>query len=1069
MTAGEGSLLHGAVLVEEALRSVTQLSVIVVDRDMVIQAVHGAATTRHGYFAERMIGRRAPDVVSAAAWLDLGPLYTRALTGETVTTRLAVADGSATYETTFRPVHREGRLIGATATSREVSDEAELERLRRRADGLDPRVFEDAPVGMLIVRGGVVQRANSAMGEILGFDHEHLEGRAVVDLVHPDERVASAEAVRLTSAGQTPPPTDRRLMRPDGGECLVEIRYSVLPEDGGPPTVLLHLVDRTAERRAEEDHQAALALFESTFTRAPIGLCLVAPDGRLLRVNDALCRLLGRDAEDLLARDFQQLTHPEDLAADLELLADTLAGRRDAYELEKRYLRPGGTTVRARLAVSLVRRADGAPAFFVSQLVDLTQLKELQEQLAETQARTQAILDHTPLSVFMRDLDGRWLTVNRRLAAILGHTAEQLEGQDMTLTHDDAQRQQFAADDLAILSDGQPREFDVTFADASRGGERRHYWLQKFAVMDQEGQTIGLGGVSLDVTDREREQRELLAARERFAVAFEHAPVGKVISHLTPGGTGSQVVRCNPAFAQMLGYRPEDLVGQAGVMLTHPDDRDKRDRLILDARAGLRARGEIRLRHRDGHFVWALIAPAMITDADGCEEMIIQAVDITERRRFEEQLRHLADHDALTGLLGRRRFSEELAREAARVRRHGGRASLLLLDLDGFKYVNDAFGHSVGDDLLVRIAAALRHTLRESDVLGRIGGDEFAIVLPETDQEGARTVGAKLGDVVRKHGRVVRDGKHAEVTASIGATALTGTGAYDAEALLVEADVAMYEAKDSGKDRTVSYQRGSRRREHVVRYADWIGRMRTAIRENQFVLHAQPIVPLSPTARRGEHYELLLRLRDGAKLIPPGAFLYHAERDGMIVDIDRWVLSEAIVLLHDARAQGRELALSINLSGRSVQDPAVTDELTRILADARLPRGALTIEITETAAITNVTAVADLARRLRTLGCRLALDDFGAGFASFYYLKHLVFDTLKIDGEFIERLPASPTDQLIVRAVLDVARGLGATVVAERVNDHATVTLLHGLGVDYGQGYHLGRPAPLPAGPRAER
>jgi diguanylate cyclase (GGDEF)-like protein/PAS domain S-box-containing protein len=945
MSPGDDFLLDVEPLIGEALHNVEKLSIVVFDQDMRVRAVYGGALTRHGYTPERLVGRRAPDVVPASAWAEIGPLYTRALTGETVTVRLPASDGQAVYDATFQPVRRDGRLVGGMVTSRDVRDEAELEQLR-----------------------AVAERASTGARSVL----------------------------------------------------------------------------------------------EATFATSPVGLCLLAHDGRVLHANEALRRMAGRP--ELVGGDIRRHARPGELTEDLARFADPPPAGPGEPGAERRYVRPDGSSFWARMTASPVLDPESAGGFSAIQVHDVTEAHELRVQLGETQARTQAILDHTPMAVFLRDVDGRWLSVNRRLAAILGRSAEELDGQTMALTHRPEDQQRFAEDDLAVLADGRTREFDVTFPDASRGGEERHYWLQKFPVFDADGATIGLGGISLDVTDRERAQRELLAARERFAVAFEHAPVGKVISRLEAAGTRSQVIRCNAAFADMLGYRAEELVGLAGPDLTHPDDQHERDRLIAGARKGLRTRGEIRLRHRDGHFVWALIAPAIVTDADGRSEMIIQAIDITERRRLEEQLRYLADHDALTGLIGRRRFSDDLSREVARVKRHGGQASLLLLDLDGFKFVNDAFGHSVGDDLLVRIAHALARVVREGDTLARIGGDEFAILLPETDLDGARIVGTKLLQAVREHGRVLQQGKYTDVTVSIGATSLERGTSPDAEHLLVEADVAMYEAKDAGRDRIVGYQRAARRREHRVRHADWVSRIRDAIRDKHLVLHAQPIVSLNPAADDGEHYELLLRLQDGDKLIPPGAFLYHAERDGLIVDIDRWVLSEAIGILQAADRDGRDLSLSINFSGRTVQDQGLPDELEAMLAGAGLRPGALTVEITETTAITNLVAAGALARRLRGLGCRLALDDFGAGFASFFYLKHLVFDTLKIDGEYIERLPRSATDQLIVRAIVDVAHGLGATVVAERITDEATVTLLRGLGIHHGQGYHLGRPGPLPAG-----
>jgi diguanylate cyclase (GGDEF)-like protein/PAS domain S-box-containing protein len=523
----------------------------------------------------------------------------------------------------------------------------------------------------------------------------------------------------------------------------------------------------------------------------------------LLSVNPAFAQLHGGQAAHFQGTPLAAQVAPE-MLPHLPGAEQLAREGRAAYSAE--HLRADGTRFVVDAELVVIRDQQGVATSVVGSFRDTTALRV---EVDHAQARTQAVLDHSPMAIFLRDLDGRWLSVNQRLASILGHSAQDLEGRGMALTHDADDETRFAADDLQILTDGVAREFDVTFADASRGGEHRHFWLQKFAVLDRQGQPIGLGGISLDVTDREGAQRDLLVERERFAAAFEHAPVGKVISRLQVDGTSSQVIRCNPAFAQMLGLQPQDVTGRAGVMLTHPDDLAARDWVIREARDGRRARVELRLRHEDGHYVWVLVAPVVIQDADGRPEMIIQTVDITERKALEDRLRQLADEDSLTGLLARRGFGEQLQRELARVRRHGGCAGLLLLDLDGFKEVNDTLGHSAGDDLLILIAAAMRRVLRISDVIGRIGGDEFAILLPQTNPQRAAVVGAKLLAAVRAHGHVQQGNHRALVTASIGVTALDATTTRGPDELLAEADAAMYQAKAAGRDRVASHVRPS--------------------------------------------------------------------------------------------------------------------------------------------------------------------------------------------------------------------------------------------------------------------
>jgi EAL domain-containing protein (putative c-di-GMP-specific phosphodiesterase class I) len=274
----------------------------------------------------------------------------------------------------------------------------------------------------------------------------------------------------------------------------------------------------------------------------------------------------------------------------------------------------------------------------------------------------------------------------------------------------------------------------------------------------------------------------------------------------------------------------------------------------------------------------------------------------------------------------------------------------------------------------------------------------------------------------------------------------------------------MYAAKEEGRDRFAFHDPATEDgREQLG--AAWLDRLRDALEvEDGFVLYAQPIVPLGagPTAGDVECFELLVRMRaEDGSLVPPGTFLALAERYDLVQRLDRWVLTRAVQLVRAREDAGRPVNLTVNFSGRTVNDATVARDLELLLRDGPIRDGALTVEVTETEAIVNIDRARILARDLRALGCRFALDDFGAGFASFYYLKHLAFDLLKIDGEFIRQLPITPTDRLVVRAVVDIAKAMGTQTCAEFVGDDETVELLQDLGVDYGQGFHLGRPRPV--------
>ena len=467
---------------------------------------------------------------------------------------------------------------------------------------------------------------------------------------------------------------------------------------------------------------------------------------------------------------------------------------------------------------------------------------------------------------------------------------------------------------------------------------------------------------------------------------------------------------------------------------------------------------EKRYLRPDGTIVWVARSVTLVRDADGEPlHFLDQTQDITERRRFERELRQLADHDPLTGLFNRRRFEQELDRHVAEVARYGPRGALLVLDLDHFKYVNDALGHHAGDALILSVAALLQDRLRDSDTIARLGGDEFAVLLPNADRREAEHVAGVVVKAVREEATVVAGDRRRRVTTSIG-IAPFGRSDLNGEELLIEADLAMYEAKEAGRNRFAVVSPNAHRPQRIRERVSWLERMRSALDDERFVLHAQPIRDLR-TGDIGQHELLLRMLGDNDELIGPAAFLPLAERFGLAPEIDRWVVGQAIELL--AGDPGGKVALEINLSGRSLNDTSLLRLIEAEMAHSGVDPRRLIFEITETAAVANIPLARRFAERLTELGCRFALDDFGSGFGSFYYLKHLPFDYLKIDGEFVSGCLGNKTDQLVIEAVVRIARGLGKETVAEFVSDPQLEAFVRSQGVDHAQGFHVGRPVPV--------
>jgi diguanylate cyclase (GGDEF)-like protein/PAS domain S-box-containing protein len=677
---------------------------------------------------------------------------------------------------------------------------------------------------------------------------------------------------------------------------------------------------------------------------------------------------------------------------------------------------------------------------------------ELARLEAERRSRVLAETSTDLICVLERDGSVRYASPACR--DLLGLEPEQLLGRAFT----DLVHEEDAAGVAALL--GQREEAPVSITHRMRRAAGSVWVETRLRVVRDPatGQVVESHATVRDVAERLRSQAALAEAEERFRSAFEEAPIGMALT-----SPDFRFLRVNRALCQITGYMPSQLEGLPVASITHPDDLkadwEARGAMLEGELTSHRA--ERRYLHASGSAVWVAINSTLVRDADGKPlHFLAQMQDVTERRRHEADLRRMADHDPLTGLLNRRSFERELERHVAYVERYGPKGAAIVLDLDHFKTINDTLGHSAGDELIVRVAHALRSRLRESDVLSRLGGDEFAILLPEATPEEADAVAAAVLDAVRTLAVPTATGRTRTVTASLGIALFDSAEKLTGEDVLVNADLAMYDAKEAGRDQLAAYDAPERPETRIEARISWADMIRDALAEDAFVLHAQPIVDLS--TGEATQYELLLRMRgpDG-ELIGPSAFLPVAERFDLMGAIDRWVVSRAIRIVGAELRAGRRLVVEINISGRSAGDPELLELIERELRSSEVCPSQIIFEITETIAVSNIPRAQHFAARLADLGCRFALDDFGAGFGSFYYLKHLPFDYLKIDGEFVRHSAADPTDQLVIQAVVDIARGLGKRTVAEHVGDSETAALLQRMGVDHAQGFHLGEPAPL--------
>ncbi|MDG9883131.1 EAL domain-containing protein [Pseudomonas putida CSV86] len=564
---------------------------------------------------------------------------------------------------------------------------------------------------------------------------------------------------------------------------------------------------------------------------------------------------------------------------------------------------------------------------------------------------------------------------------------------------------------------------------------------------------------------------KLLAQRQAFASALQ---VEKERAQITLASIGDGVITTdvdgcilymNPAAEQLTHWDALHAQGlPLAALFSLLDDNAEKDRLTLTEHIlnGALSGGSEHVRQiqrLDGSTVAVALVGAPIISEGRISGTVLVLHDMTQERQYIANLSWQATHDALTGLSNRRDFEYRLEQALAELARHSGRHSLMFLDLDQFKLVNDTSGHAAGDELLRHICAVLQSALREGDVLARLGGDEFGVLLHDCPPEQAERIAENLRQSVQSL-HFVWKGRPFMNTVSIGLVHLN-QAPETLEAALRAADMACYMAKEKGRNRVQLYQADDT--ELSVRFGEmaWIQRLHIALEENRFCLYAQEIAALHPEDGGG-HLEILLRLHDeSGRIILPDSFIPAAERFGLITALDRWVVGSVFKVIRQCLDEGAEgpLAIcSINLSGNSIGDDKFLDYLRRQFSDYAIPPELICFEITETSAIADLGSAIRFINELKGLGCKFSLDDFCAGMSSFAYLKHLPVDFLKIDGSFVKDMLDDPVNRAMVQVINHIGHVMGKRTIAEFVETPLIEQALREIGVDYAQGFLIERP-----------
>lgn len=521
----------------------------------------------------------------------------------------------------------------------------------------------------------------------------------------------------------------------------------------------------------------------------------------------------------------------------------------------------------------------------------------------------------------------------------------------------------------------------------------------------------------------------------------------------------SRIESINNAALKLFGYREDEVLGENMNIFIPQDAREKHDELMRKHQQSsvMIRRLEVMATRRDGSKFPMSIKVSEFKLGD--KRLFTALVDdVSERHAAMQSLRFMAEHDSLTGLYNRQYIMSELERAVENTKRNDSfNHALLYIDLDNFKYINDTMGHLVGDRLLIEIADIFSKRTRKGDVLSRLGGDEFAVLLTNVEECNAEQTADYYRDKIENY-KFNHNGKSVDVGCSIG-VAILNDKIIDKEDILVRADIACHIAKRGGRNRVHLYrERDQQSIEDLYFDMGWSNHIKKALQEDQFIFAYQPIAQTKHNTVFS--YEVLLRMRDPAtgELLLPNTFMNSANRFGLMVDLDCWVIENAIKKLGEIQKTSPATCFSINLSAKSLSEEKVLLTIQEALLSHPVKAENIIFELTEDMAISDISTAISFIRKLKQLGCKTALDDFGVGYSSFSYLKELPVDIVKIDGSFIRNIDNDKLNYALVKSMNDICHTLGKQTVAEFVENQAVSRLLDTIGLDYQQGYHIGVP-----------
>lgn len=1038
------------------------MPLIRVDQNLVYQYVNQVACDWFGFGEEHIVGRHWQDIVGASQFAEVKTYLERALTGVPVTyERLAKFPGQESGHirvNVFPNRDADEKVIGLYIVVADVEHEY-LQRTELVESERQLKMITNN-IGMPLAYIDADKRFrfyNRTGAEWTGLNEVSIAGRRVDEIFSDEVMTVVDPHLTKALAGHTQtyerlsefPMRDKRWIR---AHLVPDIE-----DDGrvaGVYSVLIDIHDDVMLRQHLEQQQRQLRLFTDNI---PEAIAYLDIERRYKFVNNTFLELQGKLREDIIGKTSAEVLGTDAAQFAAPYVERALNGETVVYERQVKHALGKARWIRVRTVPDF--SADGVVQGIYVVGVDIDDAKAVQDALKTNEAELRSAMDSFPHPMSYVDSAFKYRLVNKRLEDALGKTREQLIGLPLAEIYGAAQFNEIKPLLNRVLA-GETLSLEQLATQTD--GIQRWVILRYTPRRDVSGNIVGFYSTSTDVDELKRTELELRRANWMLSSHFENTPLAVI-----EWDPDFRIRRWSKQAENVFGWQESELLGKHfddWRFVVEPDFEQVRlasERLKLQATQ--HATSLNRNYRKDGRIIWCEWYNSNLCDDSGNIVSVLSLVqDVTARIYAEERLVHQATHDSLTGLPNRTMLQERLRQAIARARRSGQRVGVLFVDLDRFKDVNDTLGHRVGDELLREMAARLTRIVRESDLLVRLSGDEFMVVLEQLDDpHSAEKIAAKLLVELRAPAQIESHEIH--VSGSIGIS-IFPDDADDVEAMLKNADMAMYRAKELGKN---GYQVFSHDlAEHSTAMRIMENALRVALSRNELELYYQPKIDMKTNRIIGA--EALLRWHHPTRgLVMPGEFIHLAEETGLVHDIGNWVLDGAFARLkiwHDLADQGEsafaDLQMAVNLSAGQFRATNLADRIAERIARAQCKPGAVEVEITETGLLRDPEGVGRTLAALRRTGVRVAIDDFGTGFSSLTHLKRFQIDTLKIDRSFVSDILIDRDDAAIVSAVIALSHALEIDVVAEGVETEEQRALLSQQGCEAYQGYLFSKPLP---------